>query len=124
MLSHQQIFDIGVKGVRSQKYHRSVNEFNSCKYNHSDGVRHCALGWVFAYLGLDNKFVAEYEGTPIDQMDWFKQFTNLDNISCLWEFQQCHDNINDFDNEKERKEYFEGRVKSYAENQGLVYTAP
>lgn len=124
MLSLQQVFDLGVKGVRSQDYKRSVSEHGTCRYSHSDGVKHCAIGWVFVHIGIDDTFIAEYEGVPVDQLDWFKQFVNFTNVNCLWEFQLIHDSIRDFDDKKERKSYFEQKSLEFALEHNLVYTAP
>ena len=43
--SRQEMFDLAVRGLRSQGFRRAVTRDGACNYLTSDGLR-CAWGWV------------------------------------------------------------------------------
>jgi hypothetical protein len=93
-MTKQEVFDIAVRGLASQKFTRIVGPKNGCQYNGPDG-KHCALGWVILAGHVEispNENGTGAEDLLFDRRNILDLFDEINDVGhFLQELQNCHD---------------------------------
>ena len=128
-LTLQQAFDLGLNGIRAQRYQQSVRTWpnaNTCAYRGVGGLK-CWIGHCIP----DSVYDVSLEGTSIDRWvtDQRQAYSGLRSLfvghfpSALRKLQSLHDQLLQADRPG-RIEAFEAGCQAFAREYYLTYTAP
>lgn len=105
-MTNQEIFDIVYKGLRSQKFERSMlSDGETCAYRGCNGK--CAAGWIIP----DELYKEEYEGNIIYNVIELSNFLG-NKVNFINRLQEIHD-------ESEEPHIMKNKLKEFAEQYDL-----
>lgn len=124
-MNNQQAFDIALRGMRAQKYRRSMTSYGMCCYASHNGDR-CAIGHLLpeSVLGMVKNSLVNT--STLSDLKNFYAVTERLFDDCghnfLLALQGVHDNINNyFPSLRDTQKAIEMEMKRLAEEWGLEY---